>query len=356
MRRALNRGRIGLGWLLAALLAAGSALGLAFAFKRETATDYADVQLAAARRMQAAEEMLLQVVLEEGIEITEEDINQTGLVGPEWTPLTTTLGHLEAKRSALNPNFAALLVKYYKQAGLKKGDVVAIGTSGSFPGLAIASLCAANAMELEVRVICSFGASMYGGTRPELTVMRMYQLMQERGLAEFTMLAVSSGGTDDHLESVLWPDEAQQAIADLAAASGVEYICLPTLEESIARRLELFGDDVDLFVNVGGASANSGTSSYTLAFPNGLVTNPPAIPTTPNRGLMYEYAARGIPVVNMLNVRQLCQDNGLPYDPSPLPLPGEGGVYAHVVYDGRILLAGLAVALVILAVGRRRRG
>ena len=351
MKRALIAGKISLVWLLAALVAAGGALGLSFALKRETRTDYAGVQLAAAERMQAAEEMLFQVVQAEGIEITEEDINMTGLVGPEWTPLTTTLGHLEAKRSALNPNFAALLVKYYQQAGLKKGDVVAVGTSGSFPGLAIATLCAANEMELEVRVICSFGASMYGGTRPELTVMRMVQLMKEKGLADFELLAVSAGGTDDHLESVLFPEEARQAIQDLAEASGVEYIDLPTIEDSIARRLTLYGEDVDLFVNVGGASANSGTSSYTLAFPNGLVMNPPAIPTTPNRGLMYEYAARGVPVINMLNVRQLCQDNGLPYDPIPLPKPGEGGVYYHVVYDTRVLAAGLLLALALMAVG-----
>ena len=111
--------------------------------------------------------------------------------------------------------------------------------------------------------------------------------------------------------------------------AGVDY---NDIEKSIARRLELFGEDVDCFVNVGGASANSGTSAYTLDFPNGLVLDPPKIPTTANRGLMYEYAARGVPVINMLNVRQLAADNGLPYDPVPLTHPGEGGVYCYIAY------------------------
>ncbi|MEG1263800.1 MAG: poly-gamma-glutamate system protein [Clostridia bacterium] len=343
-------GRIGLGWLLAALIVAGGGFALAFSVKRDVETPYYAAQLDAAERMDAAEKMLLQVVEDEKIEITPDDINRTGLIGPEWTALTTTLGHLEAKRSALNPNYAALLVRYYKQAGLKAGDTVAIGTSGSFPGLALATLCGANALDLKVKVIGSFGASMYGGTRPELTILRMYRLMKEKGLADYELLAVSPGGTDDHGESVLYAD-AQEIIARLAQEEGGEFINLPTLEESIARRLELFGEDVDLFVNVGGASANSGTSSYTLNFPNGLVLDPPTIPTTPNRGLMYEYAARGLPVINMLNVRLLCEENGLPYDPVPLPKPGEGGVYYETTYDNRILILSLALALSLIVAG-----
>ena len=55
--------------------------------------------------------------------------------------------------------FAALLVRYFEEAGLEKGDTVAVGTSGSFPGLFIATLCAATEMELDTKVIASFGSS-----------------------------------------------------------------------------------------------------------------------------------------------------------------------------------------------------
>ena len=113
---------------------------------------------------------------------------------------------------------------------------------------------------------------------------------------------------------------------------------------------------MDCFVNIGGASANSGTSAYTLDFPNGLVLDPPKIPTTPNRGLMYEYAARGIPVINMLNVRELATDNGIAFDPVPLTQPGDGGVYYDIAYP--VWLAALAAALmiIILVIGRIQYG
>ncbi len=353
MKRAFSPGKIALPYLIAAasVLIAGTQLSAHFHVQEKSS--HALVQLAAAHRMAQAEEALFDCVRQEEIEILYEDINQTGLIGPEFTPLTTTLGHIEAKRSALNPNFAALLVKYFDEAGLKAGDQVAVGASGSFPGLALATLAAANEMKLDVRVIASYGASMYGATRPELPLPKMFRVLRERGLAEYQLLATSPGGNDDHGESALY-DDARDIIRALAMDEGVEFIDLPTLEESIARRLELFGPNIKCFVNVGGASANSGSSSYTLAFPNGLVTNPPAIPTTPNRGLMYEYAARGVPVINMLNVSQLCIDNGLPVDPSPLPSPGQGGVYLETRYHKGILFVSVLLAFVTLALGRRR--
>jgi poly-gamma-glutamate system protein len=40
-------------------------------------------------------------------------------------------------------------------------------------------------------------------------------------------------------------------------------------------------------------------------------------------GLMHDLAERGIPVVNMLNIKRLALDWGLPFDPVPLPTIGE---------------------------------
>ena len=71
-------------------------------------------------------------------------------------------------------------------------------------------------------------------------------------MVDYVLLAVSPGGDNDYGESLLFP-EAREVIAALAAAEGVEFIDYNDLEKSIARRLELFGEDVDCFVNVGGA-------------------------------------------------------------------------------------------------------
>lgn len=353
MKRIRSRAKIRWPYLALALVIGLTGFSATWLTRHLEPAACADVQRAAAERMQRGEEILKDVVVREGITIEDIDLNQTGLIGPEWTPLTTTPGIEEAKRTALDPNFAALLVRYFEEAGLEKGDTVAVGTSGSFPGLFIATLCAATELELDTKVIASFGSSMYGATRLELNVCRMLRILRENGVIDYELLAVSPGGNNDYGESALWPD-SRDTIAALAAEEGVEYIDYNDIEKSIARRLELFGEDVDCFVNVGGASANSGTSAYTLDFPNGLVLDPPKIPTTANRGLMYEYAARGVPVINMLNVRQLAADNGLPYDPVPLTHPGEGGVYYYIAY--RLWIPALAAALMIaaLVVGRVR--
>ncbi len=77
------------------------------------------------------------------------DPNRTGLVGPQDSPLVTTVGELEAKRTTTNPNMAGLIVLLLRQAGVKAGDSVAIGSSGSFPALLVASLAAAKAMDVQ---------------------------------------------------------------------------------------------------------------------------------------------------------------------------------------------------------------
>jgi poly-gamma-glutamate system protein len=338
---------------IALLLAIAIALG-GFLWTLDSKTaekrPYASIQVGAAERMAKAEKILLDVVLEEGIEIEANDYAMTGLLGPEWTSLTTSLGSEEAKRTSLDPNFAALLVHYFQSAGLKAGDTIAVGSSGSFPGLMLATLCAAAEMELSVRMIASFGASMYGATRPELNIVRIAEIVKNAGLVDYRLLAVSPGGDNDYAEGLLF-DDTRDIIIDLAAQSGVVFIDENNINKSIARRLELYGDDIACFVNVGGASANFGTSSYALNMGNGLILNPPRIPTIQDRGLLYEYAARGIPVIHLLNVKKLANDNGIPFDKVPFEQPGVGGVYYQTKYSGiRAAITGLCsiTALIFL--------
>ena len=134
----------------------------------------------------------------------------------------------------------------------------------------------------------------------------------------------------------------------------------PDLEASIARRLELLAEEagdkkIKCFVNIGGASPNSGVTSYTLDFPQGLVMNPPRIPGNADRGLIYEFAAQGVPVINLLNIRLLADSNGLPYDPIPLPAAGEGGVYEDVRYNKALLILTICAIAGCLAISVMRR-
>lgn len=339
--------------LLAALVCL---CGVTLTLKNETRVrlPYADVQLAAAQRMADAEAVLLDYVTQHGIAIEKDDLNHTGLIGPEWTELTTSLGMTEAKRTSLQPDFAALMVKYYQQAGLQSGDTVCCGMSGSFPGLNLAAVCAANAMDLNIKVIASYGSSMYGATRIDMTIVDILNIARAAGVINYEMLAVSPGGNDDKGEGILFP-ETRSIIEGLAAKDGYIFIDEGNIPGAVQRRLELFGDDVDCFVNVGGASVNVGSSPYTLNFPNGLVMDPPVIPQDLDRGLTYEYAARNVPVVHMLNVRGLAEDNGLPFDPVPLTKPGETNVYYTTYQSPWYAVVSLVIAAALLWIGWKKK-
>ena len=97
----------------------------------------------------------------------EADPNGTGLIGLERSPITTSLGSLEAKRTAANPNFAGLVAALLRAAGVRAGDAVAVGASSSFPAFIIAALSAAEAMDVEPIVISSLGSSEWGANIPE---------------------------------------------------------------------------------------------------------------------------------------------------------------------------------------------
>lgn len=355
MKRPLKVGKVYLG---AACIVALAGVLLTFATAKMEKNPYAPMQYAAAVRMEEAEKYIKSEILSKGIPIEPEDINKTGLLGPEFTELTTTPGSVGAKRTSLDPNFAAAAIKYFHEAGLAKGDVVAVGTSGSFPGLLIAILTAGTEMGLDMKVIASLGSSMHGATRPEYNVFDVLHALQNGGFASFEVLEVTPGGNDDSggsvLEGVIY-NGTKELSRKLCVESGWEVPEYVEMAENILRRLALYGNDVKLFVNVGGAGANCGTSSYTLNFPQGLVLDPPTIPLAPCRGLNYEFAARGVPVLNLLNVKLLAGRNGIPYDGIPLSSPGQGPSYERIRYSVPLMLCILALVASLLAVGYIKR-
>ena len=79
---------------------------------------------------------------------------------------------------------------------------------------------------------------------------------------------------------------------------------------------EAGGTAVRCFVNVGGATANFGDTEASLEVPNGLVLKMPALPSSPSRGLIFEFAARGVSVVHLLHVKGLARATGCHSIPS----------------------------------------
>ena len=118
--------------------------------KVDVKQDWYNEKLEAAQLSQLAADYLKNYRLENSVFIDAvNDPNQTALIGQEYTLITTDQGEIEAKLSSTNPNFAAVIVQLLKEAGLKKGDNVAVAFSGSFPGLNIVSDCGAGNLKIE---------------------------------------------------------------------------------------------------------------------------------------------------------------------------------------------------------------
>ena len=284
-------------------------------------------ELQAARLMVRAEKLIFSYEQQIGLkpENNRFDLNQTGLIGLEQSPLTTTLGNLEAKRTTTNPNVAALLVYLLKKAGVKRGDTVALGASGSFPALILASICAAQALEADILIIASLGASQWGANNPNFTLLDLEEGLRFTGFNPHRFLAVSWGGEDDSGKE--FPTALKIKLREKAAKLKIYFLEPKELREMVREHVSIYenyaGGKITAFINAGGSLVNLGRDSSVLELPPGLTTVK-KIPPPQSRGLIQEMAASGIPVIHLLNIRGLARRYGLPWDPQPLPRPGEG--------------------------------
>ena len=287
------------------------------------------------------------------------DINFSGLIGLETSPITTSLGNLEAKRTTVNPNFAGLITLLLHQAGVRRGDTVAIGASSSFPALIIASLCAVQALELRGFLICSLGASQWGANYPDFSWLDILACLDRSHLLSAGHVGLSLGGDGDAGKDMT--PEGRALLLRLGQETGLPFLSEPNLEKNVRERLRIFeaaaGDArIRAFINIGGGYANMGTDSEILKVGPGLAEFS-EIPPPERRGVIFEMAARRIPVIHLLYVKGLCDHYGLPWDPSPLPEPGQGALFEKKEVDSLsfLILAGAYFLLIaiVLAIGAR---
>lgn len=260
------------------------------------------------------------------------DVNRTGLIGLEHSVLTTSIGNLKAKRTTTNPNFAGLLVYLMKEAGVEEGDAVAVGASGSFPALVVAGIAAAETLGIEPLVILSLGASQWGANHPIFHGLIILDCLLERGVIRTKPIAVSLGGDRDNGEDM--PPEGRDILVRAVHQRGYPLVVESSLQRNVEARMRLYsekaeGRKIAAFVNIGGNYANMGTSAEVLDVKPGL-TRVGSLPAPEQRGVLQEMARRDVPVIHLLYVRGLVERYQLPWDPVPLPEPGEGELYSLV--------------------------
>jgi len=67
------------------------------------------------------------------------------------------------------------------------------------------------------------------------------------------------------------------------------------------------------------------------------------------------YRAEGVPVLRILDIKDLCARTGLAFDPQPWPEPGSAALYARRPPGAALALAGIVVAFVAAAAAKTAR-
>jgi len=233
------------------------------------------------------------------------------LVGSEVGPLVTTLGDIEAKRVSVSPAWPRAFVRQFHHAGLRRGDLIAASFSGSFPGLNLAVMSAAQAMGLDLVAVSSVTASSWGATEPGFTWPEIEARLVADGILRRASVAVSAGGDGDRALDL--DDEGRRlarAIAEACARRLQARLIDPAdFEASVRARLDAFdearaGRPIAAFVNIGGTEAALGRSAAILKVQNGWLGRSP-FDASPGRGLVARLVDQGVPVLHILNVRDL---------------------------------------------------
>ncbi len=286
-----------------------------------------------------------------GIPINPEvDPYKIGMIGESLTPVTSNTGYLNAKRTATNPNFAAVIVDFLKAAGVQAGDVVTVAVSGSFPSLNVATFAALQVLGATPVVITSLSSSEWGANHVNYLWLDMERTLHDRQLVGFRSVAASLGGIDDRGVGI-----SKAGVALLQAAierHGLTPLDPKSLTDSIEQRMRIYADSaagkpVKAYINVGGGSASVGTHVGKKLFRPGLNTSVP-----PGAGVvdsvMLRYAMQDVPVIHVSRIELIAKRYGLPIEPLQPPPVGQGKVYVSQAYNPWIAVGALAAIFLAL--------
>ncbi|GIK22089.1 MAG: poly-gamma-glutamate system protein [Ignavibacterium sp.] len=278
------------------------------------------------------------------------DPNETALIGQDITPITTDRGYIEAKLTALNPNFSAVIVEMLNEAGIRQGDNVAVSFTGSIPGLNVCVISALQTLKLKPIIITSVGSSNWGANNPDFTWLDMERILFDAGIFKSKSVAASIGGGLDRGRGL--SPEGRDLIYSAITRNNVLFINEEYLERSIEKRMNIYKEHagnkpIKAFINVGGGIASLGSVENSQFIPTGLIESLP-VKNYPSSGVLIKMADKKIPVIHLLNVTQLAEKYGLPVSPKPIPLPGSGDVFVKKQYN--VLLTVIVTSILIVLI------
>lgn len=290
---------------------------------------------------------------------TKTDPLASGLIGIKGSPITSKWGFLPAKQTTVNPNWAAVFVNLYRESGFRPGDAIILGVSGSFPALNIASIIAAETMDLHPVVISSVMSSQWGANDENFTWLDMEKLLADSGVIQTRSVAASMGGRGD--QALGTPSGTVDLIKKIIDRNGVPEVDEDNIPEAVSKRLDLIKHSVGTasikaYVNIGGGQASLGGKRSRKVFHPGVnadmnseILDDMDVPPSVAQSLIKD----GAVFINITGIRELAKRYDLPWKPQTLPLPGEGGVFAEE--SPRWYAAGILLMMALMLIFARFR-
>lgn len=310
-----------------------------------------DEKIAAAEKMRNALDVIKDYyAIHEDPESDIGNHSYTAPLGKFSSDITTDFGKLSAKAISLNPNFAAAIVDMLKKANLKSGDTVAIGCTGSFPGVNIATYAAVEILGLKPIIISSIGSSMWGANDPEMTWVDMEKLLTEKKVFSFRSVAASLGGIDDRGAGLGY--NGRKLIRTAIQRNNLTLIEEKTLDASIKRRIAIYneasnGAPIKLYINIGGGMASLGSRINGQLIKPGLRKHL-KLKNFRQEGIITIMASKGMPVINLINISRIAKQYNLPQDPTIIPVVGNGSIFSSQKYRLDIILSTLVTLIILL--------
>ncbi len=271
------------------------------------------------------------------------DPDQLGLIGPETSPIITSRAVLTEKQRAINPNLAAVFVKWLKEAKLQAGDFVAVGVSGSSPSVNIALYSAMRELELKPVIITALSSSRYGASNVNFTWLDMEKaIYSETG---FSTYAASRGGNRDIASGM--NSEGKEILGDIIHQNELQLI------EGNRARIVMFekalpkGKEYKAFINIGASVGNVGSVVSAGLLKEGVNRS---LPELEAKGVLDYFNEKNIPIIHFFRGQDTFDEYYLSEVNADSQKIGKGIVYGYswtVALVSLILLI-LAIALVII--------
>jgi poly-gamma-glutamate system protein len=333
---------------------------------------YAEKMLAA-RKAKEAMDVIRDASERRGLQVrSKTDPSGTRLIGEVLSPITSGSGSLVSKQTSVNPNFAAVVVQWAKDLGLKGGDTVAVGVSGSFPAMNIAVYSALHELGIEPIIISSTAASQWGANNPGFTWLDMESALRKKEVFPYKSKAASLGGVGD--EAIGITERGRKMLMRAIERNEIPGIGVvqpqeePRAEEGaeepppelapidqnrVRERMRVYYENagdrpIRAYVNVGGGTVSVGTKVGKRKFLPGVNRRPPKGIDEMPPSVLGAFLRSGVPAIHVTRIIDLAEEYGLEIAPRRMPEVGQGDVFQK--RQPNRWLAGIVLVLILLSV------